>query len=164
MSQTLTAAATSEVRLPSTSLGPGKPDPTYDDKPDSTYNDRPGTPYALWTGRFLSGFAVLFLVFDATIKLLQLPVAQEGTAALGYRADTLLTIGLIQVACLIVYLIPRTSILGAILWTGYLGGAIATHLRVGNPLFSHVLFPTYVAALLWGGLWLRDRRLRVFLS
>jgi hypothetical protein len=148
MSQTLTAVASSEVRLPSTSLGPGKPDTTY----------------ALWTGRFLSGFAVLFLVFDITIKLLQGPAAQDATSALGIPMDMLVTISLIEIACLIVYLVPRTSILGAILWTGYLGGAIATHLRVGNPLFSHILFPTYVAALLWGGLWLRDRRLRVLLS
>jgi hypothetical protein len=74
--------------------------------------------------------------------------------------SSLITIGLIQVVCLAVYLLPRTAILGAVLWTGYLGGAIATHVRVGNPLFSHILFPIYVAALLWGGLWLRDRRLR----
>jgi hypothetical protein len=119
---------------------------------------------ALWTGRLLSGFAVLFLTFDATIKLLGLAMAVEGTTSLGYPADLVFTIGLIQVACLIVYLIPRTSILGAILWTGYLGGAIATHLRVDSPLFSHVLFPIYVAALLWGGLWLRDRRVRALLS
>jgi hypothetical protein len=125
---------------------------------------RAASTTALWTGRLLSGFAVLFLTFDATIKLLGLAMAVEGTTSLGYPADLVFTIGLIQVACLIVYLIPRTSILGAILWTGYLGGAIATHLRVDSPLFSHVLFPIYVAALLWGGLWLRDRRVRALLS
>ena len=84
----------------------------------------------------------------------------EGTTQLGWPADVLLTLGVIQVICLIAYLIPRTSVLGAILWTGYLGGAIATHLRIDNPLFSHILFPVYIAALLWGGLWLRDRRVR----
>jgi hypothetical protein len=108
---------------------------------------------------------VLFLAFDAAMKLLQVPMAVEGTIQLGYPASSLLVIGLIQVVCLAVYLVPRTAILGAVLWTGYLGGAIATHLRVGNPLFTHMLFPIYVAALLWGGLWLRDRRLRgVFAS
>ena len=69
-----------------------------------------------------------------------------------------------QLACLILYLVPRTAPLGAVLWTGYLGGAIATHVRVGNPLFSHTLFPIYVAAMLWGGLWLRDARVRRLLQ
>jgi hypothetical protein len=112
------------------------------------------------TGRILSGLAVLFLTFDAGMKLLQLPVAVEGTVQLGYPANTIFPIGVIQVVCLIAYLIPRTSPIGAILWTGYLGGAIATHVRVGSPLFTHVLFPIYVAALLWSGLWLRDGRVR----
>jgi hypothetical protein len=94
------------------------------------------------------------------MKLLQLPVAVEGTVQLGYPANTIFPIGVIQVVCLIAYLIPRTSPIGAILWTGYLGGAIATHVRVGSPLFTHVLFPIYVAALLWSGLWLRDGRVR----
>jgi hypothetical protein len=119
---------------------------------------------AIWAGRVLSGLAVLFLLFDASIKLLQLPVAVEGTSQLGYPESVILGLGLVQLACLIAYLIPRTSVLGAILWTGYLGGAVATHVRVENPLFSHILFPLYVAALLWGGLWLRDRRVRSLLS
>jgi len=109
--------------------------------------------------RTLTGIAVSFLTVDAAMKLFRLPAAVAGTVELGYPPASLITIGLIQVACLIIYLIPRTSILGAVLWTGYLGGAIATHLRVGNPLLTHILFPIYVAALLWGGLWLRDRRL-----
>ena len=66
--------------------------------------------------------------------------------------------------CLVTYVIPRTSVLGAVLWTGYLGGAVAIHVRAGSPLFSHTLFPIYVAAFLWGGLWLRDRRVRALLS
>jgi|SRR6185295_16236944 len=118
----------------------------------------------LWTGRVLSGLAVLFLAFDATIKLLKLPPAVEGTTQLGYPESVIVALGIVQAVCLILYLMPRTSALGAILWTGYLGGAVATHVRVGNPLFSHVLFPIYVAALLWGGLWLRDRRVRGLLS
>ncbi|MCY1081626.1 DoxX family protein [Archangium lansingense] len=118
---------------------------------------------ALWTGRILSGLAVLFLLFDATIKVLAHPEAVQTTAQLGYPSTVVFGLGLVQLVCLAVYLIPRTSVLGAVLWTGYLGGAIATHVRVGNPLFSHVLFPTYVAAFLWLGLWLRDERLRAVL-
>ena len=73
-------------------------------------------------------------------------------------------LGILQLVLLALYLVPRTALLGAVLWTGYLGGAVATHVRVGNPLVSHVLFPVYVAALLWGGLWLRDRRTRALLA
>ena len=117
----------------------------------------------VWIGRVLSGFAVLFLTFDAALKLLRLPMAIEGTTELGYPAGVVLPLGVVQVVCLVLYVVPRTSVLGAVLWTGYLGGAIATHVRLGNPLFTHVLFPVYVALLLWGGLWLRDRRLRALL-
>lgn len=117
----------------------------------------------LWIGRVLSGVGVLFLTFDATLKLLRLPMAIEGTSQLGYPAGVVLPLGLVQVVCLVLYVIPRTSVLGAVLWTGYLGGAIATHVRLGNPLFTHVLFPVYVALLLWGGLWFRDGRLRALL-
>ena len=118
----------------------------------------------VWTGRVLGGVAVLFLTFDAAMKVFMMAPAIEGTTQLGYPASAILPIGLIQVACLIVYLIPRTSVLGAILWTGYLGGAIATHVRAGSPLATHTLFPIYVAALLWAGLWLRDHRVRALLS
>jgi hypothetical protein len=114
-------------------------------------------------GYVLSGLAVLFLLFDATLKVLQLPAALQGTIQLGYPKSVVLPLGIVQLACLAIYLFPRTSILGAVLWTGYLGGAIATHVRIGDPLFSHVLFPVYVAALLWGGLWLRDGQLRAIL-
>lgn len=114
----------------------------------------------LLTGRVLSTLAVLFLLFDAIGKLLRPPQVIEGTTQLGWPVSVILPLGIIQVLCLIAYVIPRTSVLGAILWTGYLGGAVATHLRIGNPLFSHTLFPIYIAALLWGGLWLRDRRPR----
>lgn len=117
----------------------------------------------VWAGRVLTGLAVVFLLFDITIKILQSPEAIKGTTELGWPASVILPLGIVQLVCLVLYLIPRTAFFGAILWTGYLGGAIATHVRVGNPLFSHVLFPVYVAALLWGGLWLRDRRLRKLL-
>jgi hypothetical protein len=113
-----------------------------------------------WAGRVMTGLAVLFLTFDATIKVLELPAAVEGTTQLGYPASVIVGLGVLQLILLVVYLVPRTSALGAVLWTGYLGGAVATHLRVGDPLFSHVLFPVYVGALIWGGLWLRDEELR----
>lgn len=119
---------------------------------------------ALWTGSILSGIAVLFLLFDAIGKLMRPVAVVEGTTQLGWPVSVILPLGIVQLICLIVYLVPRTALLGAILWTGYLGGAIATHVRVGHPLFSHVLFPVYIAALLWLGLWLRDRRLRTLLS
>jgi hypothetical protein len=120
-------------------------------------------PMKRWAGRVLSGFISLFLLFDAGMKLLQLPVAIQGTTQLGYPESVVFWLGVVQLVCLGLYVIPRTALLGAILWTGYLGGAIATHVRLGNPLFSHVLFPLYVAAFLWGGLWLRDARLRALL-
>jgi hypothetical protein len=116
-----------------------------------------------WGSRLLSGIAVLFLAFDAAIKLVAAASAVEGTVQLGYAPHHLPIIGTIQVICLILYLIPRTAPLGAVLWTGYLGGAIATHLRVDSPLLTHTLFPIYVAALLWGGLYLRDERVRALL-
>ncbi len=115
---------------------------------------------ARWAGRALTGVAVLFLLFDTSIKLAAAKEAVEGTVQLGWAPHHLPILGLIEVACLLLYLVPRTAPLGAVLWTGYLGGAIATHLRLDNPLLTHVLFPTYVAALIWGGLYLRDERVR----
>jgi hypothetical protein len=97
------------------------------------------------------------------MKVLRLAPAVEGTTALGYPASAVRAIGLIELACVALYLVPRTSVLGAVLLTGYLGGAIATHVRAGNPLLSHTLFPIYVALFVWGGLYLRDERVRAFL-
>jgi hypothetical protein len=139
-----------------------QPLPATNDGAPSAAGSQPSKKM-VWTGRILSGLGVLFLLFDATVKVLQLPPAMQGTAQLGYPASVVLPLGILQLVCLAVYLVPRTSVLGAILWTGYLGGAIATHVRLGNPLFSHVLFPVYLAALLWGGLWLRDERVRAVL-
>ena len=116
----------------------------------------------VWTGRVLSGVAVLFLAMDATMKVLQVPAAIEGTTKLGYPAGVLLPLGIIQLACLAAYLIPRTRVLGAILWTGYLGGAVATHVRVQDGAFPMV-FPVIIGSLLWGGLVLRDPRLAALL-
>ena len=114
----------------------------------------------IWIGRVLSALAVLFLLFDSVVKLLQLPVAMDGTTQLGYPGSVVFGIGLVELVCLVLYVIPQTSVFGAILFTGYLGGAIATHVRIGSPLFTHILFPIYVALLIWGGLYARDERLR----
>ena len=118
----------------------------------------------IWIGRALTTIAVLFLVMDATIKILKLPAAIDSTVQVGYSAGVVLPLGLLELALLVVYLIPRVAPLGAVLWTGYFGGAVATHLRVGDPLFTHVLFPTYIGAMLWAGLWLRDVRVRALFS
>ena len=92
--------------------------------------------------------------------MLRLDPAVEGTTSLGYPADSVLWIGGIELVCLILYLVPRTAVLGAVLMTGYLGGAVATHVRVSSPLLTHTVFPVYVALFLWAGLYLREPRLR----
>jgi hypothetical protein len=114
----------------------------------------------LWAGQTMSAIAVLFLLFDSVIKLVVIAPVVESFAQLGYPVSLARGIGLLELVCIVVYVIPRTSVLGAILLTGYLGGAVATHVRVGSPLFTHILFPTYVGALSWGGLVLREDRLR----
>jgi hypothetical protein len=114
----------------------------------------------LWTGRIISGLVALFLLVDSVMKVMKAPVAVQGTIQLGYPERTVFGIGAVLLVSTLLYVIPRTAILGAILLTGYLGGAIATNVRVGNPLFSYVLFPVYVAVLIWGGLFLRDGQLR----
>jgi hypothetical protein len=114
----------------------------------------------LWTGNILSALAVLFLLFDSVIKLMKIAAVVESFAQLGIPDHLIVGIGILLLVCVLLYVIPRTSVLGAILLTGYLGGAIVIHLRVGDPLFSHVLFPVYVGALIWGGLYLREDRLR----
>jgi DoxX-like family len=117
----------------------------------------------LWTGRLFSAFAILFLAFDAVTKFFMdklPPEALEAGAALQWPNEKMPIVGSILLFCLVVHLIPRTAIVGAILLTGYLGGAIASHVRVGNPLFTHTLFPIYIAILIWFGLFLRDSRVR----
>src|SRR5438105_807186 len=115
---------------------------------------------SLWAGRVLSALGALFLLFDGVIHILKITPVVEAFAQLGYPLGTAVTLGVIEVISVVLYLIPRTSVLGAVVLTGYLGGAIATQARVGAPLFSTTLFPVYVALLLWGGLYLRDDILR----
>jgi hypothetical protein len=124
--------------------------------------EAPVSTSAPWLGRVLSGLVILFLLVDGAIKLVPWPVVTETMDRIGYGSSETLarTLGLITVACTILYAVPPTSILGAILLTGYLGGAMASHLRIGSPLFTHGLFGFYLGLMVWGGLWLRDRKLR----
>jgi len=119
---------------------------------------------AIWTGRALTGLFALFML-GASIapKLLNLSVAQENLTQLGWPSGYLLMIGLIELTCVVLYLIPRTALLGAVLMTGLLGGAMATQIRAGSPLFSHILFSIYLGVFMWGGLWLRDSRVKAVL-
>lgn len=119
------------------------------------------TPAMLWTGRVMTGLFALFML-GASIapKLLGMPVAEETMAQLGWPAGYAFAIGVVELTCLVLYLIPRTSVFGAVLMMGLLGGAIATQVRAGTPLFSHMLFGVYLGLFMWGGLWLRDAALR----
>jgi hypothetical protein len=117
-----------------------------------------------WTGRILSGVVVLFLIFDSVTKLIAIKPVVEGMHQLGYPVPLAPVIGSILLICVVLYVIPRTAPLGAILLTGYLGGAVASQLRIGMPLFSYTLAPVYVAALAWAGLYLRDSRVRTLFA
>ena len=111
-------------------------------------------------GYALTAFVTLFLTFDIVLKVFELAPAIQATTELGYPVATVQWIGLIELVCLALYLLPRTAVFGALLMTGYLGGAIATHVRAGSPLLTHTLFPIYIALLVWGGIYLREPRLR----
>ena len=115
---------------------------------------------ALWTGRAMTGLVGLFLTFDGTIKVLDLPIVRETMVQLGYSPSLDRGLGVMILTLTALYLFPRTAVLGAVLLTGLYGGAIATQLRVGAPIASHLLFGVYLGLLTWGGLYLRDGRLR----
>jgi len=114
----------------------------------------------LWAGRILTGLVTAFMTFDIVIKLIDMQVVRESLVQLGYPPELGPTIGAIELICLLLYLFPRTAVLGAVLLTAVMGGAISSHLRIGDPLISHTLFGVYLAAAIWGGLYLRDARLR----
>jgi len=116
---------------------------------------------ALWAGRTISAVIVLLLVLDGVMKFFKPKPVVDAFAHLGIPIELDFAIGTLLLLCTLLYAVPATSILGAILLTGYLGGAVMSHLRAGDPLFTHVLFPTYLGSLIWLGLYLRDRRLRV---
>jgi hypothetical protein len=125
---------------------------------------RARTARSVRVGRWMSGVISLLLIADGAFKLVPGRAVIDASAQLGYPVEVMPAIGLTLLACVALYLIPATSIFGALLLTGYLGGAIATHVRVENPLFSHILFPAYVAAVVWGGLYLRNEKLRALVS
>lgn len=116
-----------------------------------------------WAGYTLSTLVILFMVMDATMKLLRLPVVLETTTQIGWPVASVVPLGIVLLICTALYAIPRTAVLGAILLTAYLGGAVATQARIGSPVFSHVLFGVYLGVMLWGGLYLRDDRLRALI-
>jgi DoxX-like family len=125
----------------------------------------PRSKPALWMGRLLSGLVIIFLLFDGAVKLVPWPIVTETMDRIGYGSSETLarSLGIITIACTVLYSVPPTSILGAILLTGYLGGAMASHLRISSPLFTHILFGFYLGLMLWGGLWLRDGTLRTLI-
>jgi len=122
-----------------------------------------GLSAARWSGRVLTAIPVAFMSFDAAMKFAHIPEVAAASRQMGWPADLNPVLGAIILGCLALYLWPRTAALGATLFTGYLGGAVAIHLRVGDPLTTHILFPVYVGALLWAGLVLRDRRVRALI-
>ncbi|HMM80664.1 MAG TPA: DoxX family protein [Pyrinomonadaceae bacterium] len=115
---------------------------------------------ALWAGRIISALPILFLLMDAVGKFVKPEPVVSGTIALGYNESVILPLGIALLVCTILYAVPQTTILGAILLTGYLGGAVATHVRIGNPVFTHMLFPVYLGIMIWLGIYLRDIRVR----
>jgi hypothetical protein len=120
---------------------------------------KPPSKALIWTGRVLSTLPVLMLLMSAGMKFARPPQVVEGMGKLGYAPELALPLGIVELACTIIYIVPHTAVLGAILLTGYLGGATATHVRVGDPWFGPVIF----GVILWLGLYLRDARLRALL-
>lgn len=118
----------------------------------------------LWSARIMGWIVILFMLMDSIFKFIKPEEVIEGTLELGYAEHHLPVMGILGLISILLYAFPRTSLLGAVLLTGYWGGAIATHVRMDNPLFTHILFPVYLAVLAWGALWLRDEQLRNLLS
>jgi hypothetical protein len=120
---------------------------------------------SVWAGRILTGLAIAFFVMDGVMKLIQPQVVIAATSEIGWPADTrtLALLGIMLLACTSLYAFPKTAVLGAILLTGYLGGAVAAHARLGDPLLTHDLFGVYLGLFVWGGLWFRDARVRTLI-
>lgn len=134
-----------------------------DNRMSSKFPTVAGSRRMYWIGWAMSGLVLLFLFADSIAKLLRVPQVIQGTIGLGYPEYMVVPLGILLIVPAILYAIPRTAVLGAILVTGYLGGAIANHVRLESPLFSHDLFGVYVGVLTWGGLWFRDARLRALI-
>lgn len=118
----------------------------------------------LWTARVMGALVIAFMLMDSVFKLIPNDIVTAGTVELGYQAHHIPVMGVLGFVSILLFIIPRTQILGAILLTGYFGGAIATHLRLDNPLFSHILFPVYLAVLAWGSIWLRNETFRKLIA
>jgi hypothetical protein len=130
---------------------------------DTTFDTTAAPIARAWTARILTGIPVLFLSFDVILKFVAPGPVAEASAKLGMPAHLAMPIGFVLACCVALYVVRRTAVLGAVLLTGYLGGAVFAHVRIGDPLLTHVLMPIYVAAMLWGGLYLRDARVRALL-
>lgn len=124
----------------------------------------PTSAWARWTGRILFAFAILYLAFDAGVKIVQPAFVMTGMTKLGFGADQIFALGVICILALVLYVIPRTAPFGALIWTGYLGGAVETNLRLHQPLLSATLTPVYLAIIMWAALYLRDARVRSVLG
>jgi hypothetical protein len=118
----------------------------------------------LWTARVMSGIAILFMLFDSIMKLFKPAFVVDSTVSLGFQEHHIYLMGILGILSTVLYALPRTTILGAVLLTGYFGGVIATQVRLDAPIFSTILFPVYLAVLVWGGLWLRNEQVRKLLS
>lgn len=118
----------------------------------------------LWTARVMGALVILFMLMDSIFKLFPNDIVTEGTVELGYQVHHIPVMGVLGLLSIVLFAIPRTSVFGAILLTGYFGGAIATHLRLDNPLFSHILFPVYLAVLAWGSIWLKNEMFRKLIA
>jgi hypothetical protein len=152
-------------RSPSFVLNPSSHSTRHGAHHDCHRRDHAGFKPGALGRRILSGLVVVFLMVDGAIKLVPWPVVTETMDRMGYGSSETLarSLGIITIVCTVLYSIPPTSILGAILLTGYLGGAMASHVRIGSPLFTHTLFGLYLGLMAWGGLWLRDRNLRTLI-
>jgi hypothetical protein len=117
-----------------------------------------------WISYIMSGLVILFMLMDSIMKFVKPPEVIDGTVALGYGEEHLPIIGFLGLICTVLYAIPRTSVMGSILLTAYFGGAVATHVRLNNPLFTHILFTVYLGILIWGALWLRNKQLRELIA
>jgi hypothetical protein len=126
----------------------------------ATLTETAPSKVTIWTGRVMAGIVILFMLMDSAFKFVVNDTVIEGSTSLGFQVHHLPIMGTLGMLSIILYIIPRTEILGAILLTGYWGGAIATHVRLDNPLFSHILFPVYLGILAWGALYLKSEKFR----
>ena len=131
---------------------------------ESTAAVAPISKGKLWTARIMGGLVILFMLMDSIFKLIPNDMVTAGTVELGYQAHHIPVMGVLGFTSILLFALPRTQILGAILLTGYFGGAIATHVRLDNPLFSHILFPVYLGVLAWGSIWLKNEAFRKLIA